>query len=269
MQVEVIHVHPGNIPSHLHTDVSNFPLDSLLKFLDDASTLKDQGNERLIAGDPKAAVFKYMHSLQFLDLIRQRNSQNTVENLATSMAARLEKLCTTLHCNLSQAYLNDGLFAKALQEANEALQGDPQLEKALFRKAKALHGMHSTTECIHVLSKLLIVNPSNSAALQLLQAVSMASDDSGYLPPVNTVLERRTGYLALSGDKSVNMAEAVCPAVKELDESAASVRLQPVHFSWWLSVAIGAGHFLHDHCPCCSAAMQRLRKWWNRKEHRA
>ena len=130
----------------------------------DAALLKDHGNNRLRANDTMGAYYKYRQALQFLDLPRP-----TAGPFADGDAydASVRSLRLALLGNLTEASLRLDRFGEALETADQVLSNDPTNEKALFRRAKALHLLARVPEALSAINQLLQLQPGNRAAQTL------------------------------------------------------------------------------------------------------
>mmetsp|Transcript_49192 Transcript_49192/g.110355 ORF Transcript_49192/g.110355 Transcript_49192/m.110355 type:complete len:132 (+) Transcript_49192:286-681(+) len=71
--------------------------------------------------------------------------------------------------NLAQAHIKKREFSKAIEHADNALARDASNTKALYRKSNALMETLNFSEAVQLLQQLLVIDPDNKAAKDMLQ----------------------------------------------------------------------------------------------------
>ncbi|KAK6337927.1 hypothetical protein TWF696_001403 [Orbilia brochopaga] len=118
---------------------------------------KDLGNNAMSEGAVKKAIKLYSDGLTAID---QAGDYDAV--------TRGHKF--SLLRNRCLAYLRTGFYERALEDADSALVMEPEDEKALFRKSKALYELHCYGRCGNTLQTMKALFPENKAAEALYQA---------------------------------------------------------------------------------------------------
>lgn len=152
-------------------------MESILKMMTDAETLKEHGNQRLLTSDFTGALYKYKQGLQFLEHIRKLvKVVVATQETKASLMDRAVTLKLALHANLAHVAMKLERYADALDEANEALQLDARHEKALFRRALARAKLGLRAEAMDDLRTVLEVRPDNKDASKMLTSLQIASE---------------------------------------------------------------------------------------------
>jgi hypothetical protein len=97
----------------------------------ECSAAKDQGNALFKAADFEGALKKYTRGLSLLDSSTHRPGFQSSTN---SNAAGHSSILLTLQLNCSACCLKMSLWQQAVVYAAEALKGDPNNVKALYRR---------------------------------------------------------------------------------------------------------------------------------------
>lgn len=135
---------------------------SILGF-EQASHLKEQGNEALGRGDISQANEHWLQALDVLSCpppvegeesshLPQRPNSDTDDEKDED--PKLTELRVSLLLNLSLGHMKTNKWRQAVSYCDEALVEQPQNAKALYRKAEALYELSDLTECKQVLSLL-------------------------------------------------------------------------------------------------------------------
>lgn len=92
-----------------------------------------KGNDAYRKGDNNTALHHYVRAKAVVDLVEGLSHADNVEVIANRI---------TVNCNIAAVQLASKNFGAAIIACNDALELDPQCEKAVSRRAKAYVGRH-------------------------------------------------------------------------------------------------------------------------------
>ncbi|VDP91494.1 unnamed protein product [Echinostoma caproni] len=121
--------------------------------MENASVLKDKGNELFKSGSYREAICIYNQAL-----------------LETELD---DDIRCILHRNKAQAFLKLEDYENAVSAASEALRIHPTDAKALFRRAQAYERLNKLQQALEDSRKLIQLEPKNTAAQNLARKIEM------------------------------------------------------------------------------------------------
>merc|ERR1711998_21090 len=149
-----------------------------------AQQLKDEGNARFKAGDPKNAKLCYAKMNLYLRHLDQNSAsgggemqgmqqmlggggggKSPAESLSEEEKAQVASLVNAMNSNLSNCFLKIDKPEKAMEKATLVLERDPANEKLRFRRAKAYYLMRDTD---HAREDLMQCDPKDKQVVGLL-----------------------------------------------------------------------------------------------------
>lgn len=127
----------------------------------DLRAIKEEGNRLFRQSEFHAASAKYSQGIQNVSLVCHSD------------------LLKAFYCNRAVTRLRLSQFEGALNDCDEVLQSDPERQKALFLKARALYCLRKFDES-HLLCKRVLAQDSvSSEGRSLFEATSKRLDESG------------------------------------------------------------------------------------------
>ncbi|XP_010632770.1 zinc finger CCCH domain-containing protein 7B, partial [Fukomys damarensis] len=119
-----------------------------------------EGNDLFREKDYKQALVQYMEGL------------NVAEYAASDQVALPRELLCKLHVNRAACYFTMGLYEKALEDSEKALDLDGESIRALFRKARALNELGRHKEAYECSSRCSLALPHDESVTQLGQELA-------------------------------------------------------------------------------------------------
>ncbi|GLT43669.1 hypothetical protein SLA2020_176050 [Shorea laevis] len=160
----------GGKPSKVSDRPSKAIDEDTAMFINMSQALKEEGNKLFQRRDNEGAMLKYETALKLLP----RNHID-VAHLRTNLAA----------CYMQMGV---GEYPKAINECNLALEVSPKYSKALLKRARCYEGLNRLELAYRDVYNVLISEPNNLTALELVDRVKKAIEERGI-----TVNEKELG----------------------------------------------------------------------------
>merc|ERR1712241_800518 len=120
------------------------------------SKIKGVGSSFFQQGACRRALRRYQHVANMLSYL-----EDWKDEAAISEAVSLKRIC---HTNAAACWLKLENWHQTAAACESVLKDDPKNVKALFRRAKAYHGLCEYSDAERVLRKLLEVEADNKEA---------------------------------------------------------------------------------------------------------
>ena len=132
----------------------------IFKTEQDLRAIKEEGNRLFHQSKFHAASAEYSQGIQDVALVRH------------------SELWKVFYCNRALTRLRISQFEGALNDCDQVLQSDPEHQKALFSKARALYRLRKFDESHSLCKRLLARDPVSAEGRSLLEATSKRLDES-------------------------------------------------------------------------------------------
>ena len=153
-------------------DVEEVLTDSVQDIIKECEQNKARGNEAFAAGEYGQAILLYTLALDKSDELGSCCSSSSKQQQQQQQHQSLFPR-DIVYSNRAACFLKLGQHEKAQQDADQALQLNPDNIKANFRKGLALHAMKQYEEALPVLAAAHKMEPKNKQVKQALQFCEM------------------------------------------------------------------------------------------------
>ncbi|KAI8106321.1 hypothetical protein M9435_000866 [Picochlorum sp. BPE23] len=129
--------------------VARLPTDQLVQALNEHLVERRKGNDAYRKGTFAEALHHYVRAKSIVDLVQGLSQADQIEVISNRIA---------VNCNIAAVNLATKDFGAAVRACDDALELDPECQKALARKAKALIGRHEYDAADQVIEHLRDLN---------------------------------------------------------------------------------------------------------------
>ena len=139
--------------------------------LEEATALKEEGNDALKRGDAELAQHRYIETVELLDELAVTAPDALKRPDFADLAKRASLLRQTAEGNLAQALLREKRYGEAVRAAERAVKRGDGNAKILFRLAQARRGLGESDEAREALRQARKLAPDSVDIVKALREV--------------------------------------------------------------------------------------------------